>query len=128
MKVSSILLSIPFIPRLLVPVLVLAHFHAFAADALVNFEFDEGSGTKVTDTINSLAGNPGDPSNPPTFVTDSPSAKAGDSAIHFETGQYMIVNDPDTRIKLDPNNPSFTLQAWVKFSGNPAGRQVFFYS
>src|SRR5436190_21409893 len=40
----------------------------------------------------------------------------------------MTVNDPDTRVQLDTNNPSFTLQAWVKFPGQPAGRQVFFYS
>jgi hypothetical protein len=102
---------------------------ASAATALVDFQFDEGSGTKVTDTVNSLTGSPGDPANPPTFVTDSPSGKPGDSAIHFEPGQYMVVNDPDTRVKLNPDDPSFTLQAWVKLpTGNPAGRQVFFYS
>jgi hypothetical protein len=31
-------------------------------------------------------------------------------------------------MQFDKNNPSFTLQAWVKFDGNPAGRMVFFYS
>ena len=99
-----------------------------AATALVDFAFDEGSGIKVTDSINSLVGVPGNPANPPTFVTDSPSGKAGDAAIHFETGQYLTVDDPDTRVQFDKNNPSFTLQAWVKFEGNPAGRMVFFYS
>src|SRR5438093_11801680 len=83
------------------------------------------TGTKVTDRINSLVGAPANPANPPTFVTDSPSGKTGDSAIHFEAAQYMTVNDPDTRVRLNPNNPAFTLQAWVKFSGQPAGRQVF---
>ena len=99
-----------------------------AANPLIDFQFDEGTGTKVTDSINSLVGTPGDPANPPTFITDTPSGKSGDSAIHFESGQYMTVNDPDTRVKLSTNNPSFTLQAWVKFPGQPAGRQVFFYS
>ncbi|PYI89574.1 MAG: hypothetical protein DME26_00905, partial [Verrucomicrobia bacterium] len=99
-----------------------------AANTLIDFEFDEGTGTKVTDRINSLIGAPSNPANPPTFVTDSPSGKTGDSAIHFEAGQYMTVNDPDTRVRLNPNNPAFTLQAWVKFPGQPAGRQVFFYS
>ena len=103
-------------------------FKAVPPAGLVAFEFDEGSGTKVTDSINSLAGLPGDPANPPTFITDSPSAKAGDSAIHFETGQYFTVDDPDTRVQLSTNNPSFTLQAWVKISGSPASREVFFYS
>ena len=101
---------------------------ASAATALIDFQFDEGSGTTVTDRINSLSGSPGAPANPPTFVTDSPSAKAGDSAIPFEPGQYMVVNDPDTRMKFNPADADFTLQAWVKFSGNPTGRQVFFYS
>ena len=99
-----------------------------AASAILDFAFDEGSGTTVTDSINSLSGAPANPANPPTFGTDSPSGKAGDASMHFETGQYMTVNDPDTRVKFDPANPSFTLQAWVKVSGQPAGRMVFFYS
>src|SRR5437016_11639208 len=68
------------------------------------------------------------PANQPTVTNAAPSGKSGDSAIHFEGGQYMTVNDPDTRVQLDTNSPSFTLQAWVKFPGQPAGRQVFFYS
>lgn len=99
-----------------------------AAELLMDFKFDEGAGTKVTDSINSLIGVPGNPANPPTFVNDSPSSKPGDSSIHFEAGQYMTVSDPDTRVQINKDDPSFTLQAWVKFSGFPAGRQVFFYS
>ncbi len=100
-----------------------------AATPLIDFEFDEATGTKTTDSINSLVGVPGNPANPPAFATDSPSGKAGDSSIHFESGQYLTVDDPDTRVKFDRNNPSFTLQAWVKLpSGNPSGRMVFFYS
>jgi hypothetical protein len=118
----------PFGLGLLAAALVSFTTTASAATALIDFQFDEGSGTTITDRINSLAGAPGNPANPPTFTTDSPSAKAGDSAIHFEAGQYMVVNDPDTRMKFNPDDASFTLQAWVKFSGNPAGRQVFFYS
>ncbi|HOW64382.1 MAG TPA: LamG domain-containing protein [Candidatus Paceibacterota bacterium] len=101
---------------------------ASAATALVDFAFDEGAGTKVTDSINSLVGVPGNSSNPPTFVLDSPSGRPGDTAMQFAEGQYMTVEDPDTRVQFDTNNPSFTLQAWIKFDGNPAGRMVFFYS
>ena len=61
-----------------------------AANALIDFEFDEGTGTKVTDSINSLVGVPGNPTNAPTFVTASPSGKAGDSAIHFEIGRAHV--------------------------------------
>jgi len=88
---------------------------AASVTPLVDFQFNEGSGTKVTDSIASLVGTPGEPSNPPTFVTDSPSGKAGDTAVHFESGQYFQVNDSSTQIKFDPNNPNFTLQAWVWF-------------
>ncbi len=95
---------------------------------LVDFEFNEGSGTKVTDSVNSLVGTPGVPSNPPTFTTDSPSGQPGDTAIQFASGQYFTVNDPSTVIQFDTNNPSFTIEAWVKFAGTPAGRMVLFYS
>ena len=101
---------------------------ASAATALADFSFDEGTGTRVTDSINSLTGNTAKPDNSPTFETASPSARPGDSAIHFEAGQYMTVDDPDTRIQFDRTNPSFTLQAWVKVIGQPSGRMVFFYS
>jgi hypothetical protein len=101
---------------------------AWAATALVDFEFNEGSGNKVTDSIASLVGAPGDAANPPTFETASPSGQPGDTAVHFESGQYYQVNDPSTQLKLNPDNPDFTLQAWVKFDGNPSGRMVFFYS
>ncbi|MGE3311092.1 MAG: LamG domain-containing protein [Limisphaerales bacterium] len=99
-----------------------------AAEPLADFGFDEGTGTSVSDAINSLTGLPATPDNPPTFETSSPSGRAGDTAVHFEAGQYFTVNDPDTRIRFNPDNPAFTLQAWVKFLGQPAGRQVFFYN
>jgi hypothetical protein len=123
----------PGIPKsrrlgLLLSALLCGASSAAAATPLLAFEFDEGGGTKVTDVVNSLSGGPGNPANPPTFVTDSPSGKPGDTAAQFEAGQYFVVDDPDTRVQLDAANPSFTLQAWVKFSGNPAGRMVFFYS
>ncbi|MBL9127493.1 MAG: LamG domain-containing protein [Verrucomicrobiales bacterium] len=101
---------------------------ASAATALLDFSFDEGSGTRVGDSINSLAGNPAKPDNPPTFEAAAPSGRPGDSAVHFETGQYFSVDDPDTRVAFDRNNPSFTLQAWVKLPATISGRMVFFYS
>ena len=103
-------------------------FQSVPPTRLIDFPFDEGTGVNVTDTINSLTGSPANPANPPTFESDAPSARLGDSAVHFEAGQYFTVNDPDTRLELNPSNPSFTLQAWVKFAGNPAERQVFYYA
>jgi len=40
----------------------------------------------------------------------------------------VIVKDTNNVVQLDPTNPSFTLQAWVKFNGNPATRQVLYYN
>lgn len=115
-------------PSLLAALTLMSGIAASAATALVHFGFDEGSGTRTVDSISSLAGLPGNTANPPTFVADSPSGRAGDSAMKFENGQYLTVEDPDTRIQFDRDNPNFTLQAWVKFDGNPAGRMVFFYT
>lgn len=106
--------------------LVLTGLSGQAQTPVLNFEFNEATADNITESIHGLVGAPvGDP---PTMTDDSPSGVAGDRAIHFESGQYINVPDPATVMQLDPNNPSFTLQAWVKFSGNPAGRQVFFYS
>lgn len=84
---------------------------ASAATGLVSFGFDEGSGTRITDSINSLAGVPGSAANPPMFIAESPSVRPGDTAVKFENGQYFTVEDPDTRMKFDRDNPHFTLQA-----------------
>lgn len=99
---------------------------ASAATQLLNFEFDEGTVNRVTDDINGLTGTPS--ANQPTIVTDAPSGQPGNKAIHFEDGQNITVSDPDTVMQLDEADPSFTLQAWVKFSGLPATRMVFFYN
>jgi hypothetical protein len=64
----------------------------------------------------------------PTWITDSPSGQAGDFALNFAAGQSATVDDSNAKLQLDQSNPSFTLQAWVKFNGNPATRQVFFFN
>ena len=93
---------------------------------LLNFDFNEGTTDSVTDSVNGLVGTP--TANAPTSIGDAPSGDGRDLAIHFESGQYITVQDPDTVMQLDPDNPSFTLQAWVKFEGLPTARMVFFYS
>src|SRR5438309_9345042 len=99
---------------------------ASAATGLIDFEFDEGTGTKVTDSINSLVGVPGAPANPPTFTNAAPSGKSGDSAIHFEAGQYMTVKDRKSTRLNSSNSSTSTVDACLKITGQPAGRQVFF--
>lgn len=97
-----------------------------AATPLLSFGFNEPSTEEVTDSVNGLTGTPTE--NAPRLIGDSPSGDGRDRAIHFESGQYITVQDPDTLMKLNPDDPSFTLEAWVKFQGQPAGRQVFFYN
>ncbi len=93
---------------------------------ILSFDFNEATADAVRDSVNGLTGTP--TADPPTMVTDTPSGTAGDRAIYFDAGQYTTIDDPDTKMQLDPANPSFTLQAWVKFEGNPSTRAVFFYS
>jgi hypothetical protein len=97
-----------------------------AQTPLLNFDFNEATADLVTESLHGLTGTP--TADPPTMVEDTPSGMPGDRAIHFEAGQYTTIADPDTVMQLDPADPSFTLQAWVKFSGLPAARQVFFYN
>ena len=99
---------------------------ASAATPILNFDFNETSAAAVKESVNGLTGTPSDPA--PTMVTDSPSGQANDLAVNFDTGQKITVDDPEMKMSLDQGDPSFTLQAWVKFSGNPSTRAVFFYN
>ena len=104
-------------------------FQAVPPAELVDFEFNEGSGAKTTDSVNSLVGLPGNPGNPPTFTTDTPSGLAGDFANDYTNAQYWLVQDPTTKLQLNTNGPNFTIETWVKPpSGTFAGRMVLFYN
>jgi hypothetical protein len=58
----------------------------------------------------------------PKFVTGSPSAKSGDTALFFDGNDTLAVDDPSQIFNLPTGN--FTVQAWVKFDILPATRQV----
>jgi hypothetical protein len=64
----------------------------------------------------------------PSFSTDSPSGLKNDYSLGFAPGQRVVVPDPNTILALDQANPSFTLQAWVKFRPQTIARSVFFYN
>lgn len=100
------------------------------AGTLMEFNFNEGSGTTVASTDGTLVGTLNSTNTPttlPVFSTDTPSGLAGDYSLQFALGQKVTVPDPNKVLALDTNNPSFTLQAWVKFA-TPAARSVFFYN
>jgi hypothetical protein len=66
----------------------------------------------------------------PTFVTDTPSAKSGDYALNFASGNQVIVADPNTTLALDQSDSSFTIQAWIKLGVQPSAntKSVFFFN
>lgn len=64
----------------------------------------------------------------PVFTTDTPSGKAGDYALEFRQGNRVTVPDPMTVLALDPADPSFTIESWVKFDSTPGSRAVLFFN
>jgi len=117
----------------------LAVVSASAQTLLFNFPFNEGSGTNISSTVNTLPGTLGVedvPDSAPTFSTDTPSGQAGDYSISFASvvgaykGNRIRVADPDMAIDVtDPitgTNRSFTFQCWVKFGQQPETRSTLF--
>lgn len=95
------------------------------ASTLVAYNFSEAAAPfQSAATAVRPANKSGDPV--PTFTSDTPSGKEGDFAMQFKTGQVIAVDNTALAFQLDPADPSFTLQAWVKFAGNPSARMVFF--
>jgi hypothetical protein len=62
----------------------------------------------------------------PAFTTDTPSGRAGDYSLSFKRGTYGLAPDLENVIALDQTDPSFTLEAWVKFGALPQDRSVLF--
>jgi len=62
----------------------------------------------------------------PSKVTDTPSGAAGDLALQFGGSDMAAVSDPNGVLNL---NGDWTLEAWIKFSGNVEGDQdvIFYY-
>ena len=112
---------------------------ASAQTLLFNFPFNEGSGTNISSTVNTLPGTlgrDGVTNSAPTFTTDTPSGQAGDYAINFAyiPGEYqgnrVHVEDPSVAIDVtDPvtgTNRSFTFQCWLKPGEQPGARSTLF--
>ncbi len=94
---------------------------AGAATALLDFEFNEGSGTNITDQASKLQGVLGperDPAADPVVVTNSPSGAAGDRAVSLNYGNdtsqgFLAVDDSSGPILALANN-AFTIESWIK--------------
>lgn len=95
-----------------------------SAPFLTEFDFNEGAGQTVKSKDGKLTGAF---VGTPTFSSDTPSGAKGDFSLQIAAGQRIDVPDPSKVIALDAKIPSFTVQAWLKFS-TPAARAVFFYN
>ena len=117
----------------------LAAVSASAQTLLFNFPFNEGTGTNIASTVNTLPGTlgrDGVTNSAPTFSADSPSGLAGDYSISFAQvagdyqGNRIHVEDPAMAIDVtDPitgTNRSFTFECWVKFGAQPGARSTIF--
>jgi hypothetical protein len=92
---------------------------------VVSYDFNQTSWPFASTGTAAL---PAVPNPSPTWTNDTPTGNTNDFALSFAPGTQVIVRDTNTVVALDPDDPSFTLQAWVKFNGNPATRQVFYYN
>ncbi len=101
--------------------------NAVSAQTLMQFNFNEGTGTNVSSADGKLVGAFIGTNGPATFSTDTPSGLAGDFSLEFAQGQRVSVPDPTKILALDPADPDFTIEAWVKFA-TPAARSVFFFN
>lgn len=102
-----------------------------AGTPLLDFSFDEGKGTNVTDSVSKLvglAGNYVDPANVPVVVTDSPSGAANDTAVSLNYGSatttgFLVVDDSANQILAPTRTNAFTMETWVKM--DPTDLRMF---
>ncbi|MDB6029360.1 MAG: Endonuclease/Exonuclease/phosphatase family protein [Verrucomicrobiales bacterium] len=90
------------------------------------FPFDQGSGTKVTDSIGGLTGKLG--TGAPTWSTNSPTGQTGDFSLFFDGTKKITVTDTNQIIGTNGLNDDYTLQAWVRVAVNyaPSARAILF--
>ena len=109
------------------PVLTQFTFNNFTNHATgFYFPFDQGTGTKVQDTIAGLSGTLSGAA--PTWSTNSPSGQAGDFSLYFDGTKKVSIIDTNQVIGTNGLNDNYTLQAWVKVAVNyaPAKRAILF--
>ena len=95
------------------------------AEPLLNFQFNEGSGTTTTDSVNSLVGVFGSPIDPAVdtvqLVDQSPSGQAGDRAMQTSGAGFLLADDSATKALAITNGP-ITLETWVFIDPSTPGK------
>ena len=88
---------------------------------LLNFPFNEGTGTTTRDTVNGLVGVLGvaqDPAVDTVQLADqSPSGQAGDRSILTAGGGFLLADDSAGKV-LDITNGPITMETWIFIDPN----------
>lgn len=102
-----------------------------AGTPLLDFSFDEGKGTNVTDSASHLVGLVGNyinPANAPVVVADTPSGLPSDNAVSLnygtpETTGFLVVDDSANKVLAATYTNAFTIETWVKL--DPSDMRTF---
>jgi hypothetical protein len=89
------------------------------APVSVEFNFDEGAGSTVTNRAGTLVGMLGIapvPENEPLVITQSPSGAAGDTAVELQGNGFLVADDSTTPALGTLHTNAFTLEAWIRIS------------
>lgn len=99
--------------------LVAAMFHfapAAQGGELINFQFNEGSGSNITDTASGLVGVFGLQQDPAVdtlaLINASPSGQAGDRSLTNSGEAFLLVDDSVNPI-LNLTNHPLTIETWI---------------
>jgi hypothetical protein len=95
------------------------------AATLFKFDFNEGTGTTITDTNGTLTGSFGfaaDPANQPVPSDDTPSGAANDKALTIvDASGFLIMDATGVTNFFDLTQP-LTTEAWIKIPETAAAR------
>ena len=102
--------------RLSSVLLALAWAGSTQAAPLLNFQFNEGTGSTTTDSVNNLVGVLGTAQNPAVdtvqLIDASPSGAAGDRSITNSGGGFLIADASATEA-LNITNGPITMESWI---------------
>ncbi len=92
-----------------------------SAAPLLNFPFNEGTGSTTTDTVNGVVGVLGVAQDPAvdtvTLVDESPSGQAGDRSILTAGGGFLLADDSAAPV-LNITNGPITMETWIFIDPN----------
>jgi hypothetical protein len=94
---------------------------AMAATPLVDFSFDEGKGTNVTDSVSKLVGQVGNfvVKSDAVSSSDNPAGSASDKSVSMNMGDpttdaYLVLDDSVNKVLAQTQTNAFTVETWVK--------------